>query len=144
MVIATCMYTVQCIYSYINLPVQLAHFCLYLHVRTVYTVLSTSMYTVHRSKDLHVLCTQFYLHGCTVYTVLSTYMYIVQCTQFYKPPSHRTNQSERHSVSSIWNQTSFCLLFNNHLLYGFVYLYIFIQNAYANKKVFKKRLTNND
>ena len=133
------MYTVQCIYSYINLPVQLAHFCLYLHVRKVYTVLSTSMYTVHRSIDFHVLCTQFYLHGCTVYTVLSTYLYIVQCTQFYKPPSHRTNQSERHSVSSICNQTSFGLLFNNHLLYGFVYLYIFIQNAYANKKVFNRK-----
>ena len=135
MVIATCMYTVQCIYSYINLPVQLAHFCLYLHVRTVYTVLSTSMYTVHRSIDFHVLCTQFYLHGCTVYTVLSTYLYIVQCTQFYKPPSHRTNQSE-----FLLFETKRVFVFYSIIIYFTdLFIYTFSFKMHMPTKVFNRK-----
>ena len=52
--------------------------------------------------------------------------------------SPRTNQSEKHSVSSIWNLTCFGL-FNNLLPYEFVYFILFVQNVYADKKVFKKK-----
>ena len=60
-------------------------------------------------------------------------------------PSTRTNQSEQHSVSSIWNQTLF-LVYNTTIFYltDLFILYFFIQNqnAYADKKLFLKRLKN--
>ena len=52
--------------------------------------------------------------------------------------SHQTHQSEQHSVSSIWNRV---LVFNSIIIYfmDLFMLYIFIQNAYANKKVLNKK-----
>ena len=58
-------------------------------------------------------------------------------------PPHRTNQSEQRSVSSIWNQTCFGLWFNNHLLYGFVYVIHFHSKCMCQQKsIYEKRLTN--
>ena len=56
----------------------------------------------------------------------------------------RTNQSEKHSVSFIWNQTSIKykrLVYNSTIfkLTGLFILYFFIQNVYADKNLFKKK-----
>ena len=55
----------------------------------------------------------------------------------YNAQAHRTNQSEQHSVSSIKH----VLVYKSIIIYftDLFNLYIFIQNVYANKKVFDKK-----
>ena len=104
---------------------------------SIYNYTSIILETVITNMILQTVITNMILETVITNMILETVITNMILQTVITAP--RTNQSEKHSVSSIWNQTSVGLLFNNHLLYGFVYLiFIFIRNAYAKKSINRK------
>jgi len=96
---------------------------------TVYTVLYTSMYYVHSSIYMNVQCTQFYLPTCTLYNVHSS-IYL-----------HHTGLTWVRGIRFLLFEIKRVLVFYSIIICftDLFMLYIFIQNEYANKKVFYRK-----